>query len=605
MSSGILNKETPALTDDGKLLRSVYGKYFISSMIAILFNSLGQIVNNIVVGNTLGPDKLAVMSLILPIFYVFATIGNMAGIGGSTVCASLIGERKTEECKKAFTVTYILTILMSVILTIIFIIFLPSIARLLGARGNILDDVMDYGIVMICGGVFTAGIYLSFNFLRLDGRSVSTIVIFIIMAVVNIAFDVILTVPIKLGMTGVSIATSLGAAAASIFGVVILSIKSDLLKFTKISISDFRDYSAKIFKVGSPGATENVSILLRSYLLNNLIVSIIAANALSSLSVVNSVNSFALSIIAGGAGALVPLVGVFNSERDTLSIRRIVKSSFIICGIILAVFILVIAIFAPQITNIFGITDVEFQKSTTNAIRLFLISLPFSLVGNIMTYLHLADSHTAISNIMTVLRNFVLIIAFAYLFMTLWGENGLWLSFVASEVCTLIITAILHLIAKKRNPSLSFLLLTDEIVEQEGASISVSVKNTKEDIMQCVGLLEEFCETNELSPKRTMLITLSTEELLLSVNEHSLKGTQYDSVSVRVLIYKDLLVLRFRHGGNMFNPIAYYESKKTDATSLDAMLELNDSLGIKMIVDACDVVDYRTTFGINNLTVII
>ena len=603
MSKALLNKSAVSTGDDG-LLQGVYIKYFFSSMIAILFSSLGQVGSNIAVGNILGSDKLAVMSLILPVYYVFATIGNMTGIGGSAVCAALTGERKTLECKKAFTATYIVTILFSAVVTAVFIVFLPVIAELLGARGDMLTDVKDYGIVMICGGVFTAGIYLSFNFLRLDGRSAATVITFVIMAVVNIAFDVILTIPIKLGMTGISIATSLGAAAASLFGVILISLKSELLGFTKISFSELMHYAAHIFKVGSPGATENASILMRSYILNNLIVSFIGATALSSLSVVNSVNSFALSVIAGGAGALVPLVGVLNSERDTVGIRKIIKASFAICTVILAAFIAVVALFAPQVAAVFGISSPDAQYATANAIRIFLISLPLSFVCNILIYLHLADGHTAISNIMTVLKNFVFIIMVAFIFMKLWGENGLWISFAVCEAGTLIVTAVMHLIAKKKNPNLSFFLLADDSIQKNGASISLSVKNTKDDIMKCVGALEEFCDKNELTPKRSMLITLSMEELLLSVSEHSLSD-ENDFISVRVLIYKDLLILRIRHKGAMFNPIEYYETQKSDASDLDAMLKLSDSLGIKMIVDACDVVDYRTTFGINNLTVII
>ena len=35
------------------------------------------------------------------------------------------------------------------------------------------------------------------------------------------------------------------------------------------------------------------------------------------------------------------------------------------------------------------------------------------------------------------------------------------------------------------------------------------------------------------------------------------------------------------------------------------MLEMGDCLGMAMVTKACDVVNYRTTFGINNLSILI
>ena len=63
--------------------------------------------------------------------------------------------------------------------------------------------------------------------------------------------------------------------------------------------------------------------------------------------------------------------------------------------------------------------------------------------------------------------------------------------------------------------------------------------------------------------------------------------------------------MRLRYDGKKFNPIAYYEEKKNDTNDVDAMLALVDMLGMKLVTDTCDVVDYRSTFGVNNLTVVI
>ena len=72
------------------------------------------------------------------------------------------------------------------------------------------------------------------------------------------------------------------------------------------------------------------------------------------------------------------------------------------------------------------------------------------------------------------------------------------------------------------------------------------------------------------------------------------------------------IILRIRCGGVPFNPIEYYERHQAETAAageldeLDGLLEgLDDSLGIAMIVAAAPVVDYKTTFGVNNLTILL
>ena len=137
-----------------------------------------------------------------------------------------------------------------------------------------------------------------------------------------------------------------------------------------------------------------------------------------------------------------------------------------------------------------------------------------------------------------------------------------------------------------------------------------------------------FCEENELDPQRSMLISLSLEEMLISIKNHVFPQDDTQSISIRILIIPDpdpektdSIILRIRCSGTPFNPIAYYEQQKSQAVpdpmlmpeddgldldSLDDLLSgLDDSLGIAMIVQAAPAVDYKTTFGVNNLTIIL
>lgn len=587
-------------------IKSIFYKSLLPSIIAILSSVIGQIANTIIVGKVLGAEALSIISLVVPIYYIFATIGNLFGIGGSVVCSSLMGEGKYDKSHKAFTVTYIANTVISLLFSVVTIACLPWLLRLLGTTDALFNDVYNYSIVMIIGGVFTSGVYLAFNFLRLDGRYRSSMMVFIIMAIVNVSFDLLFTIVMKTGIVGISIATSAGAAAAAIMGVVIFFTQSKNFLFVKVSFREIISKAFNIIKVGSPGAVENICILLRSFTLNLILLTGFGALALSAFCVIGSVNAFALSIIAGAAGTIVPFISIFSAQKDTVSIKQVLKLALKISVFMTAVVSIVCIFFPGQIGAVFGMVNEQAQVFVKPAIILFGLSLIPAQVNSIFISLHLSNNQTKLANLLTLLRQFLLIVVFAVLLSKPFGINGVWYSFLAAELLTMVVCAISHFVIYKKNQQLSKWTLLDESAEKNGSYISFSVANSVTSVMENVEKISEFCEKNELSPKRTMLISLSLEEMLNSIRVHSLGNNLELEMSVRIIIYNNILVMRIRNGGKLFNPIDYYkEMQKENENDVDAMLSLADSLGIKMIIDSCDVVDYRTTFGINNLTVIL
>ena len=73
-------------------------------------------------------------------------------------------------------------------------------------------------------------------------------------------------------------------------------------------------------------------------------------------------------------------------------------------------------------------------------------------------------------------------------------------------------------------------------------------------------------------------------------------------MDVRIFV-DDEIILRIRNRGKLFNPIDYYYESQENEDELD--FAMSDALGIEMISKAAKSVYYKSTFGINNLTVVI
>jgi anti-sigma regulatory factor (Ser/Thr protein kinase) len=177
------------------------------------------------------------------------------------------------------------------------------------------------------------------------------------------------------------------------------------------------------------------------------------------------------------------------------------------------------------------------------------------------------------------------------------GITGIWHSFWIAEVLTIVSAVILTLFYRRGNAYLSPILLLDREAELKGLYKSFSVKNSVEHITQSSDGITEFCTQNKLGAKLSMAISLSIEEILVAIRDHSLQGKDDATMNVRVLIEASTVILRIRNAGLEFNPVDY--AGHAGEAEEDAVM------GIKMILAMAKNIDYRNTFGVNNTTILL
>lgn len=206
------------------------------------------------------------------------------------------------------------------------------------------------------------------------------------------------------------------------------------------------------------------------------------------------------------------------------------------------------------------------------------------------------------ANILIFCRSFLFLVAPAYILTPIYGLPATWASLTIASISPLIIMLLAMPYYFKKGCSGVF--LQDLHAEKDGTYISFAVKTNVEAIVDSVEKIANFCKQNELTKKEIMLVRLSMEEMMMSIKDHCFEENANETMDVRILIIKKsegiVIVLRIRNGGKLFNPIDYYQRLGEEDP-----LAMGDALGIAMITKAADEIHYKTTFGINNLTVII
>ena len=598
------------LQDSRRFLSGTFQSALLPAILSMAGVMASTLANSLIAGNLLGGNALAVLSIVNPIYFVFATIGSLAGAGASSVAAWCTGRDDQDGCNAAVTLAALLSLGLSLALALLGLAFLGPLTALLGAEGGLLEPVRQYAAVYLFSGVGIAGIYPPYFLLKLEGRHRLSMALFLCLAALSVGLELFCVLGLGLGLTGVAWGCAAANVSTALAGWFLLLRGS----FRLCSLSKIRPHALRMLAAGSPAALNNLCSVLRTVALNLLLASLAGSLGLSAFSIVSMASNLSLVFINGLSQTASPFVGVFTSERDNDSLRQIEKQALRLGLAMIVPAAALLAVLAEPFCRLFGVTAPEALELAAPAAALYALSLPFAMLSTILMNYYLAAGRTWLANFLTICRSYLFLVLAARVLARPMGISGVWLAFTAAEVLSWIALAAALFLFRLWRPALRGILLLDRRYEDEGRFISFSVHSCIEEIMDASQRISAFCDENELDPQRSMLISLSLEEMLVSIKDHSFPDDETQDISIRILITPGETpetpgtVLRIRCSGIPFNPIDYYERHRQEAhgaDDLELLDSLDDSLGIAMIVAAAPVVDYKTTFGVNNLTIIL
>lgn len=123
---------------EGKSLKSDFLRFIIPSIIAQWVFSLYTMVDGIFVARGVSEVALTAVNISMPFTTGLFSISILFAVGNSTIVAILLGQGEKERANEVFTQNVVLLCTLSVLITILVIVFLEPFARFLGATDNIL-----------------------------------------------------------------------------------------------------------------------------------------------------------------------------------------------------------------------------------------------------------------------------------------------------------------------------------------------------------------------------------------------------------------------------------------------------------------------------------
>ncbi len=570
------------LKQNEQFLKKAYNKALVPCILSVLSGNINILADGILVGQKLGTNALAAINFSLPVYLVLCIAGSFI-VSGTAICASdAIGKNRTNRAGELYRTSIFWCAAVSAVITVLGLVFLNGISALLCPDKNVAPLVAEYSGVTIAGALAKIMIYVPFWFLRLDGRNGQVTLMMLVMGAGNVALDVLFLYAFDMGVFGAALASVLSTGAACVLGFVRLCDKKSSFGFGFRVKADGVKF-ADIFKAGSPSAANNLFQTLRVSAINALLLRSCGSDMVAAFTAVNCIAAFEESVTCGVPQAASAMLGIYNGEHDNESARLLMArqlKSGIPCAVI---FSAVIILGADLISMAYGL-DIPLRSAF---VCMSLGIIP-ALINCMLSSYYNVSGRAAWANAIIFMRVFVM--SCASLYVLLYFGFSPWLFLFFGEILTLAAWFAAAGIYRKRHPSHSRFLLTDNTLEEAGSVINFSVSGGSENICDASSKITDFCEENGMLPKQTMRVSLAMEELMTLISAENESAVLFD---LRVFSLRGVIGIRIRYSGREFDPFAGAEDK-------------DDSyMGIRLIEGMCEKILYRRTFGMNTVQIFV
>lgn len=209
------------LTNDlGKdsVLQLVF-KLAIPSMLAQLINLLYSIVDRMYIGRIpdIGSVALSGVGVCGPLVTFLSSFGTLIGLGGSILFAISMGEENKERAKKILANSFLSLSIISIVLTLLFLIFKNKLIMMFGASSTTFPYANTYLTIYTLGSFFALmSIGLNY-FITCQGFAVVGMMTVLIGAITNIILDTVFVFGFHWGVAGAGWATVIAQVLSFLF----------------------------------------------------------------------------------------------------------------------------------------------------------------------------------------------------------------------------------------------------------------------------------------------------------------------------------------------------------------------------------------------------
>ena len=422
---------------------NLFLKFAFPAVVGVVVAGIQGIIDGFFIGNAVGSQGLAGITLTYPPYLVIIGAGIIIGIGSSTLTALELGKGNAKGALDIVNNAFPLCLLAGAIFTIGGLIFCKTSISLLGASGIALSLAHEYLQIIFLGSVFMILNIALEPLVRNDGKPKLCMNIMVAGIVVNVVLDYLFVMRMGMGMSGAAIATVTAFALSALMLMYYLFGSEAKLKLRVKSMRFKIGILFQILRAGLPSFVMQISLALVLFVHNYMLLIYGSELAVSAYGIIGFVFSIFYMLFEGIALGVQPIIGFNYGAGYYERVSKTLKLTMLSCILVGALGFLLIYFFSENLVQIFNRDDSELLAVTLRGMNICMVSL---LVEG--TVLLTAIYYQSINRVRAALfihlgKIFIFLFPLLFILPRFFGLDGVWSAAPATEYIMMVVVLVM------------------------------------------------------------------------------------------------------------------------------------------------------------------
>lgn len=425
-------------------VRKLLKTFALPSIIAMLVNALYNIVDQIFIGQGVGPLGNAATTVAFPIVTIVLAVGTLMGAGGSAYAALRLGEGKEREAERTLSNVFVLLVGIGIVVTAVGILFLDPILKVFGATPTIMEYSRDYSFIILLGVPFNLlGIGLS-NMARTDGQPRLSMYSMLIGCALNTVLDPIYIFVFDWGVKGAAVATVTSQVLSAVVLVWYFTKKGNMRFRAKDMIPSGR-ICARITSLGISSCITQLASTVLQIVMNNSLVhygnqSEVGGDvALAAMGIVMKVSMILISICIGMGVGSQPILGFNRGARLPHRVREAYLTAITMATAAALVGWLVCILIPQAPLALFGTADANFANFAAHAMRVYMAGVFTAGFQIVSTNYFQATGQPVKASVLSMMRQLILLIPLILILPLFFGLDGILIAGPIADISSAVV----------------------------------------------------------------------------------------------------------------------------------------------------------------------
>ncbi len=406
------NKEMLGTAPIGKLLF----KLAVPTVAAQLINMLYNIVDRVYIGHIPESGDLALtgVGVCMPIIMIVSAFAALVASGGAPRASIFMGQKENDKAEKTLGGCFALQIIISVVLTVLLLIFNRRLLLAFGASTNTIGYAVSYMNIYALGTLFVQLTLGMNSFVSAQGFTKISMLSVVIGAFANIILDPVFIYVFDMGVKGAALATVISQGLSCLWIMSFLCSKKPILRLKAQNLIVSPKLILPCIALGFATFIMQASESVISVCFNSSLLGYGGDLAVGAMTILTSVMQFAMLPLQGIAQGAQPILSYNYGAKNALRVKktfRLLLSSCLCYSLLLwSLVMLMPRAFASVFT-----ADATLVGFTAGVIRIYFGGmLLFGIqVACQMTFVSLGKALSSVT--VAVVRKFVLLLPLIYI----------------------------------------------------------------------------------------------------------------------------------------------------------------------------------------------